>query len=396
MKLALPKKPILLVPGFGGSKLVVNCPKRKKHIKTEGKIPKNDFINLSNVFTKQWEEMFNLKYDYETGIIVEDSIDAYDFGGVDGIRNLCEDCSKIDNVLSQVFKSELIINLYNYKYFDTIIKHLIDDHGYIAGVDLSGVPYDFRKIMVSSYLESIYAKLKDLIEEKKEITGRRSLIISHSLGGILIYLFLTTYVDTEWKHKYIEKFVSISAPYGGCSIALKTVLSGLPRLSFLKDKYYNIIKNSTGLIATLPNKYGYTKDDIIVMDKHKMKMYDIDDYLTLLPESTHFVWENNVKENIENFKKNTEVETVFVVCTDKPTDYQYLYNLELNPKTEKIDEPITTITKPGDTVVHAQSLLFHSMNGCMYDNYNLIEVPNVEHSKILDSHLLTRIISDCI
>ena len=392
MRLGTINKPVLLVPGFGGSKLVVNAPEKKLL-----KPPKNDFINLSAVFTKQWEEMFNLKFDIDKGVIVEDSIDAYDFGGVDGVRNLCEDCSKIDGLLSQVFKSEVIVNLYNYRYFDTVIDHLMQNHDYEAGLDLCGIPYDFRKIMVPSYLQDMFRKLKLLIEERREVTNKPCVVVAHSLGCLFIYLFLVKHVDHAWKQKHIDKFISISAPYGGCSIALKTILSGLPRLSFLKDKYYSIIKNSTGLVATLPNTFGFEKDDVIIIDKSDTKTFTVNDFMDILPESTQFIWENNIKHNNIMYSKNTGVKTIFVVNTDKPTDYQYLYNLKgCDPKTQKIDEPITTITKLGDTVVHKESLLYHAYNSCMYDNYSIIEVPNTEHSKILDSDQLCRIISDCL
>jgi hypothetical protein len=389
----LHRKPVILLPGFGGSKLVNSngtCPFPPKRQMTPTPIAKkNGFINLS-VFEKDWEAKYRLKFDKQTGLSMDDNIDVHDFGGVEGIRNLCEDCTHIDNVLSYVMKKEVINNAYNYKYFDTLVK-CFERTGYVVGNDLFGAPYDFRKIMIPEYLTSYFGKLKALIERSVETTGRKGVIVCHSIGCLIFYMFLVEYCDTDWKHKHIDKFISVAGPYGGSSIALKTLFSGLPRLNFLKDKYFSVIQNSTGMILALPNMLGYAGDQIILHDQSNRRSYRVHDYFEVLPEVAQHVWVNDVQHHLQSLLKNTEVDTIFVTCTSHATDVRYTYS-DITKNLCK--EPIIIKNCRGDSVIPRKSLLFHNKNRQLYPNYRFIDVPNTEHTKILHTKQLLNIIKD--
>jgi hypothetical protein len=382
------KKPIILVPGFGGSKLVDTCPirntsKKKTDISLH---PKNEFINL-NIFDKEWKDRLALKYDTISGASIDDNIDVYDFGGVEGIRNLCEDCDAIDSVFNYWLKTKVISSVYNYRYFDAMICRL-ENLGYRIYHDLYGVPYDFRKVMIPTYRKYLFAKLKELIEESYEKTSEKNIIVAHSLGCLVFYSFLVEFVDGQWKDKYIDTFISVGGPYGGCSIALKTMLSGLPRLGFLKEKYLDIMRTSTGLALALPNHLGYDLNDIVVMEGSKG--YGVYGYLDLMPEMGSIIWEQNIKDHIPVFKENTGVKTVMVVSLDNKTDFTY--NYKWDEKQGMYLEPTVACSSAGDGMIGDKSLLYHYLSAEEYPNYITFEFKGTEHTKILETDALSDLI----
>jgi esterase/lipase superfamily enzyme len=44
--------------------------------------------------------------------------------------------------------------------------------------------------------------------------GKKIQLVAHSLGNLVTVDFLST-MTSCWKEKYIKKFVSVSAPWGG-------------------------------------------------------------------------------------------------------------------------------------------------------------------------------------
>ena len=386
------KYPIVLCPGFCGSKLVLD----KCHVDTSLKkaaiknkiLVKNDFVNL-NMFDSGWQEKFSLKYDPTIGYAINDSIDVHDFGGVEGLRNLCDDCGRIDNVFNYLFRTEVINKVYHYKYFDLLIGRL-EEFGYEPSVNLFGAPYDFRKIMVIDYLELYFKKLKLLIENAFDKENKKVVIVSHSIGCLITYFFLVNYCDRHWKNKYIQKFVSVAGPYGGCSVALRTFISGIPNLNLLKDRYGSVIQNSTGLILALPNECGYNKHDLLIYNEADCKRYSILNYPELLPDTSQHIFNTIVKSVIASFHKNTHVPTTFVTTLDQQTQYSYVYN-DLHDGT--LNEPKTVFTRcAGDNVIHAKSLLFHKLSYKFVSNYAFVHILNSEHTKILHTKELFDII----
>jgi pimeloyl-ACP methyl ester carboxylesterase len=396
-------KPIVLIPGFGGSKLIDNCPIPPPAVRKppgqfipfgsslrtaiEPPIRNNDFINL-NLFDNEWEDKFLLRYDRNAGLSIDDHIDVHDFGGVDGVRNLCNDCDKIDGFFNHFFKVEVINKVYNYKYYDTLITRL-EEKGYVASVDLFGAPYDFRKIMIPEYFEEYLRKLRNLIETSYDINKKPCTLVAHSIGCLVTYIFLVEYSDALWKKKYIEKFISIGGPYGGSSIALKTLLSGLPKLNLLKEKYSNVIQNSTGLIMALPNVLGYDTRDPIVYDMEKIKSYNIQNVFELLPEIPFRIWHDYIKYYLPCYLENNEVNTVILTTTNVSTDIAYLYE-SIDIKTMK--EPERIVRSHGDGVIPKKSLLLHSRRIFDFPNYKFLNVRDNEHTRILHSKELFDIV----
>jgi pimeloyl-ACP methyl ester carboxylesterase len=371
-------KPVVLIPGFGGSKLVVAC---SRPVPTAHQRPGNAFVNLNTVFSKEWKEKFSLRYHDQTGLSVDDTIDVHDFGGVEGVRNLCDDCVKIDGLFNAVFKVEVINDYYNYKYFDTLIGRL-EKVGYSPKVDLFGAPYDFRKVMVTEYLEGYFTRLKELVETAYDMNNLKSVLVAHSIGCLITYIFLVEHCSSAWKEKYIDTFISIGGPYGGASIVVKTLLSGVPGLNVLRSQYKEVMEHSTGLILALPDTHGYESKDVLLVDRGTGKRYTRHTYQGLLPDASRNIWAKYVKPYLPSFRKNTGVSTVFAVSLDAPTETSYIY--ESFP-IKNMRQPVQTVYGKGDTVIPADSLMYHSQFINRFANYSYASIPGNEHTRLLRS-----------
>ena len=105
--------------------------------------------------------------------------------------------------------------------------------GYKRGISLRGAPYDFRTAGKKGELEDNYQKLRDLIEDTVKINnGIATHLISHSLGGPYINLFLTDYVSKEWKEQFIMSSIMLSAPHLGTPVANVGLMTG-PMYDFI-------------------------------------------------------------------------------------------------------------------------------------------------------------------
>jgi hypothetical protein len=138
----------------------------------------------------------------------------------------------------------------------------------------------------------------------------------------------------------------------------------------------------SGNILALPNILSYRTNDVILVDTTKDIEFTINNYMDILPKVVQDIWFGYIKNQLPSFLKNTEVNTTFVVSTDLPTDYKYIYEeLKLDEKAQK--EPNEIIKIDGDNVVHKESLLFHEKHNLMFPNYKLVKLSNQEHSNIL-------------
>lgn len=378
------KKPVILVPGFAGSKLVV------KTAPVKSKPVANEFINL-NVFDKRWDNEFALKIDKPTGRVdLCDNIDVVDFGGVEGIRNLCNNCEFIDNVLGKITREKMMEKMYNYRYYDSFISNMELLRGYKSGVDLYGAPYDFRKVGVREYMEGYLERFKMLCERSREEHGRAALVVAHSLGALIIYILLAEYTSDAWKLRHIDRFVSVSAPFGGCSISLKTCLSGYPKLMLLKDRYLPIMQTSTGIALAFPNTIGYGGSKTLLWDKTSSAKFGVTDFKDALPQHMRNLWESNTRDLVPSFIKNTGVPTSIVTASNDYAEVTYVY--KSLDKTENVEPEMTGYTK-GDMLIPHDSLRVHEKMRLQFPNYSFHDITFAEHTSILsDSRFLDLIL----
>jgi hypothetical protein len=90
---------------------------------------------------------------------------------------------------------------------------LLKSRGYKVKRDLFIASYDWRIAPIFS--QTLFAKLKSLIESTYERARERVVLFGFSLGGFTLQHFLTHYVDDDWKHKYVEHIVLLAPSHAG-------------------------------------------------------------------------------------------------------------------------------------------------------------------------------------
>ncbi|XP_059473948.1 phospholipase A2 group XV-like [Neocloeon triangulifer] len=154
------------------------------------------------------------------------------------------------------------------KYFNPIADILVKKLNYSRGVNLHGVPYDFRK--APNELGEVFVKMKALIEETVARNGQSAVIVTHSMGGLLALTFLQLQSQT-WKDKHVKSLVTLAAPWGGSVKTVKVfaigdnlgvfVLSG----GTLRDQQIT----SPSLAWLLPSPLFWKPDETLVVTPQK-------------------------------------------------------------------------------------------------------------------------------
>ncbi|RWS18452.1 group XV phospholipase A2-like protein, partial [Leptotrombidium deliense] len=96
-------------------------------------------------------------------------------------------------------------------YFNKLVACL-GKKGYREEKELYGAARDWRK--GPNELSQHFVELKTLIETSYKKNNKKVILVGHSMGGIIGYIFLVRQ-SSEWKNKYIRSFVTIANPLGG-------------------------------------------------------------------------------------------------------------------------------------------------------------------------------------
>ena len=133
--------------------------------------------------------------------------------------------------------------------------------------NLADVGYDRSTMTMMSYdwrlgfehletRDGYFTRLRHAIEGHREVTGHKTVMVSHSMGGLVTYYFLQWVVadakvgggggGTDWVENHIHAFVNIAGPMLGVPKAMPALLSGelgdtaamFPQLGDLLEKYF--------------------------------------------------------------------------------------------------------------------------------------------------------------
>lgn len=109
------------------------------------------------------------------------------------------------------------------KYLKSIGDALVQ-MGYVRNVSLRGAPYDFRRAPNEN--KQWFIDLKALVEDTYTLNSKTPVtFICHSMGCPMSLLFFHAQ-DQEWKDKYVARFITLSAPWGGLVKGLKVFAVG--------------------------------------------------------------------------------------------------------------------------------------------------------------------------
>lgn len=227
------KEPILFVPGLGASSIHATW--------NNITVPLESCLTSQSTPTRIWPRN-NFESDDEkicwTNVISNSSTDTAEGGFID---------SWTPNI------GEFNIDVENYTY---MFENTLLANGYTKGVSLFCANYDFRKILEEPYFSQWCQKMTASVEKMVSINKKKAVLVGHSLGNVLINLFLQTREQT-WKDYYIKSFVMMSPAIGGSVVAIREMID--------QPQYQTF----TGLQILLPNElvYGdfelYTRDSLV-------------------------------------------------------------------------------------------------------------------------------------
>jgi hypothetical protein len=224
------------------------------------------------------------------------------------------------------------------------------------------MPYDFRLMHSESYLTNLYQELTSYIESFNEPI----VAITHSCGGILFHNFLCQ-KNINWKNKYIKSVININVPFGGSLNSLiHCTMDTFTNLILTKE----VIQSFGGIILIHPNNIIYD------IDKNLDNKYPNISLIKKIHNKNHHL--------ISNLFKSNGVNTKIIYSTGKSTPIE----IKLIKNEPKI------IYGDGDGCVGLKSLLVPKI----WNNKNIefFDIENYEHTEILNSDELIKIISSFV
>lgn len=369
-------KPVLIIPGLGGS-LLVNVKKPTKTI-FKKEVLYNRWLNLhpySPSYMMQWKEDMQCELKLQNRVVVgyknyNPDIQPYDLYGINGIQNLVGDFELLNKGYQDTFE-----NMFHYRYFYKVNGALLSK-GYTPREDLIGFPWDFRLILDPIIRLRTFALLHHKISEVVKHQGEKITIVTHSIGGIFFKWFLEEYTTEEWVHSHIERLVLANAPFGGTPSTIKAVLVGEYYLPFLNKLFVDELRFNSSIIMSLPNPIAYHTNEIFwKTDKENINIHQ---YRNHMDENISFqLWNDLYKSYLQIIAKPNSIPTTIFKSIGIETPSKF-YSKTLT------DVPYKVEYTDGDGTVPSTSL---STAANIFPNHTIVSLKHVGHSDVI-SHPL--------
>ncbi|BFU22827.1 lecithin:cholesterol acyltransferase domain containing protein [Entamoeba histolytica HM-1:IMSS-B] len=237
--------------------------------------------------------------------------------------------------------------------FHKIIEHL-KSVGYKDQIDMFGASYDWRTVdLPKTYFEGV----KGLIYEGFKNSGKKVVIISHSMGGFVSYK-LFDYLGKDFCDKYIQKWIAISAPFIGTGVVPKQMTVGENLGLPIKAEYARDLSRSIeSVLALSPNEEKWN-DDILVRIKSNGKTYtakqlrEVYKQIPELKDKTDYILDTEMTPLYKkwNWTIPNGVKMDCVYSHGKETPYSIEFD------TEDLTKGYTVNYSDGDNLVNINSL----------------------------------------
>lgn len=369
-------KPVIIVPGLGGS-LLINIKKPTKIIFNK-EVINNRWINI-NPFSQQYiskwkEDMYSeFKYNNNNKIIgynnYNKEIIPYDMFGINGIQNLVGDFELLNNRQQKIFE-----RLFRYKYFKNLNSALIN-YGYIPKENLIGIPWDFRLLLDTNTRSLLFTRLKVKIERLVRYNKNRVVIVTHSLGGVLIKWFIEEIYNFQpsWIEEHIENIYLLNVPFGGSPSAIKATLIGDSYLPFTNNLFVDEIRMNSGIIMSLPNYLSHDSKDIFWSNDNGEQITLESIFTNDIDNISFKAWKDLYMDNMNIIMEKSNIPVTVINSSGVDTPSCYL-SKSIN------DVPYKVLSINGDGIVTKKSLDSFRL---LFSNYEYIELQNVEHTEII-------------
>lgn len=238
-------------------------------------------------------------------------------------------------------------------YFHTLVEAMVQAGG-IRNVSIRGLPYDFRYAPSSAYSGTFLDKATSLVEETYEMNNQTKVtILSHSMGCLYGLWFLNQKNET-WKSKYILRWIPTAGVFGGAGSGIKQVLSGdvsivpIPGITGLTVREEQRSYESSMLLLPTPQAWGNYS---LILTPNKN--YSSFEYETLFEKSNfqHGFERYLLIANLTANLNSPNVDTIHLYGINKETPTSFRYSSDNN-----FDEEPETINGDGDDTVPLMSL----------------------------------------
>lgn len=242
--------PIILVPGYGGSRLEAKLDKPGSvHYFCDSRTDWIDlWINVKQLLPYMIDCLIdNMRLEFDTATNQTKNPAGVDIRVKNGSR-----------VASVEYLNNLQIS--GFAYFAPIIEQLTSGKlGYEREFNIRAAPYDFRK--APNELGDYFDNLKDQSEQLvRENGGRPISYICHSMGCNNMLYFLHRQAS-KWKAQHVKRLISIAAPWAGSVSAMRAAAVGddlgMPYL-FSESKLLLVQRSLPSTIFLFPHKQAFS------------------------------------------------------------------------------------------------------------------------------------------
>lgn len=320
-------RPIILIPGFGGS-ILVNKQKPSRKI-VHRQMLHNRWLNVYPFIPKSIDQW---KHDMHCTIVKGDDnkvkrvipacndITTYDVGGTHGIKDVLPEFLLLPDSFQEVMQSS-----FQFRYYHDMCEACYSV-GYKDHETLFGIPYDFRLVLDPEYRINFFTQIKHILEEAFHKQKQSSVVVTHSLGALMFKWFMSSaVVDNDWLQKHVHYLYMLSAPFGGSLYALKTVLYGDFYIPQFHAMYKNELQTNTGIIMCLPNELGFEPIQRLVEVDESDKHITLQDYATFYDEGhvSFQIWNDLYRPYMDLICSYNNVPCHVINATNKATPHTY-------------------------------------------------------------------------
>ncbi|ELP88080.1 1-O-acylceramide synthase precursor, putative [Entamoeba invadens IP1] len=237
--------------------------------------------------------------------------------------------------------------------FHKLISHL-EKMGYRDQVDMFGATYDWRSADLPS---TYYEATKGLIYAGYKNTGKKVVVLSHSMGGFVTYKLLD-YLGKEFCDQYIQSWIAVSAPFIGTGMVQKQLSVGENLgLPINEENVRDFSRTLESILALSPLGEKWNNDDMVTI-KSTGKTYkasELKDFYKQIPEiasKSDYIINNEMVPFYHkwNYTVPNGVKMGCVHSHGKETPYSITFETEdLNSKSE-------VVYSDGDKLVNLNSL----------------------------------------
>ncbi len=244
------------------------------------------------------------------------------------------------------------------------LVHVLRQLGYEDGSTMFAHTFDWRR-SPRNYFES-GAELDQLVElilAARARTGRRVVLVSHSMGSLLVAIALSYKTTPQWRRANIDRWVSTAGVFGGSSAMVGAMLNVkefvLPPMSVEAD-FTPAVQTWGGVAWLAPNPDLLARPDAFLL-KQGRTTYTLEDVEKLLiaaklpaPAAVYSATRDIVGKGPRGCRP--EVPTVIMYSSGVPTEVGYrLTHGSLGDRGQLRAK--TATRQPGDGTVTADSAI---------------------------------------